>query len=116
MSSHVIRLRAPWQRVQIGEGQLWRRRFGQPTGLDAADRLVLVVEGLAAAAEVSLNGRLLGNAGPAAGWRQFDVTGLLVARNELTLRTSEVIEPRGEGGPPCGVWLRIDSADRSAEA
>ncbi|MDD4266961.1 MAG: hypothetical protein PHO07_06185 [Pirellulales bacterium] len=115
MSPHVIRLRAPWQRAQHGEGQLWRRRFGRPTGLAAADRVTLVVEGLAAAAEVSLNGRRLGTAGPAAVLREFDVTGLLLARNELTLRTSAVIEPGGTGRPPCGVWLQIDAADRSAE-
>lgn len=114
MSSHIIRLRAPWKVDRVGRERLWRRRFGEPTGIGGDDRLALVVEGLTADAEVAINGRVLGNVGPAAGLGEFDVTGLLLMRNELTLRTSKIIEPCDESGPPCRVSLRIDSADPPA--
>lgn len=114
MPSHRIRLRAPWQCRRAGQQQVWTRRFGRPTGLDSGDRLTLVVDGLAAEVEVALNGIPLIGAKCLAGRREFDLAGLLLARNELTLRTSEAVEPCEENGPPCEISLRIDSADPPA--
>jgi hypothetical protein len=61
----------------------FRRRFGYPGRLDAHERVWLTLAGVDAAADVRLNEQFLGRvAGQPA---EFEVTGLLAARNELVM-------------------------------
>lgn len=94
--SHRIRLQAAWS-VTAG-GRVWTRSFGRPTGIDAADRIWLVIE-RPAAGRALLNGvEVAPLDGRAAAWRH-DVTGSLQNRNELRL---EVETP----------WPETSDADR----
>lgn len=70
--THRINLQAGWKQV----GDRWVRSFGRPTGVEGA-RLVLVGDGTG-----TLNGEPV--ALPA------DVTGRLLARNELVLAVPSV--------------------------
>lgn len=88
---HTIRLRPPWQ-TEVGEcGECrFRRRFGRPTGIQAGDRVDLVVRwtGPHSSAEVAAILIQL-NEDPAGPWQfddgilRLDVTGRLGPRNEL---------------------------------
>ena len=102
MALHRIRLRKPWGSEVIAGAICWRRRFGRPTGLGAADRLWIVVENLPQAGSVELNGVLLGALGARAACGRFEVTGRLDARNELLLRlqTSGDAHQPSSGSPP----------------
>lgn len=108
---HAIRLRGPWELYLPGKAEpqrmempaTWQtllafagdtplpsparllRRFGQPTGITASDRLDLVIESSAAACQVELNGQPLGSISPSHQTSCFDVTALLSPRNELTI-------------------------------
>jgi hypothetical protein len=73
----------------------FRRRFGYPGRLDPTDRVWLTFAGLEGSAEIRLNGRFLGHVAAPAGTFEFDVTGLLQARNELMV---EVDAPSDSGG------------------
>jgi hypothetical protein len=111
MALHRIRLRKPWDAEVIAEAVCWRRRFGRPTGLGAADRLWIVVENLPLAGSIELNGALLGAIGGAAASGRFEVTGRLDARNELLLRLQI---PGGaslpsSGNPPGEISIEIQS-------
>jgi hypothetical protein len=72
----------------------FRRRFGYPGRIDSYERVWLTFAGVGGAAEVRLNGQLLGrHDGP---WPfELEVTPLLQARNELTV---EVDALAGDGG------------------
>jgi hypothetical protein len=83
-SVHRIRLRDPWQRELLGDHVLWRRHFGKPRGLTAAEQVWLVLEGFPADVRVVLNGRQLSFSGDS----QFDVTYLLGDRNQVELQIS----------------------------
>ena len=75
----------------------YRRRFGRPTGLDAADRVDLVIDRVDAFGCAALNGQELGEI--AAGghvWR-CDITARLRPRNELVV---EVELPQLAAGSP----------------
>jgi hypothetical protein len=77
----------------------FRRRFGLPRQIDPHEHLWLTFAGVDGAADVWLNGRLLGrHAGSEA--FEFEVTGLLQARNEL------VVEVEAPGGPG-GLWGEV---------
>jgi beta-galactosidase/beta-glucuronidase len=63
----------------------YRRRFGRPTGLDAADRVELVIDCVGAFGCVALNGQELGEiAAGGSPWR-CDITARLQPRNELAI-------------------------------
>ncbi len=81
----------------------YRRRFGRPTGLDAADRVELVIARVDAFGCAALNGQELGEiaaGGPP--WR-CDITARLQPRNELVIevalppRTASSVSPARPG-------------------
>jgi hypothetical protein len=111
MATHRIRLRKPWASQRTAAAVCWRRRFGRPTGLGAADRLWIVVENLPEAASVELNGVLLGALGGGTACGRFEVTGRLDARNELLLRlqTPGDAGPPSSGNPPGDISIEIQS-------
>lgn len=101
---HSIRLRGPWivarnnqsitidfpaswhavyERLGPGEVQL-SRRFGQPTGVETGDSLVLVVESTAFVHSAELNGDRLGEV-RLGEVNRFDVNSQLAPRNEFKL-------------------------------
>jgi len=85
---HAINLTAAWEKSGTdATGNVWLRRFGRPTGLDAGDAVCLVIES-PDSGEVSLNGRPLPplRAGQAR-W-SHDITTLLAERNELIVATA----------------------------
>lgn len=72
----------------------FRRRFGCPRQIDPHERLWLTFAGAEGTADVWLNGQFLGrHEGPEA--FEFEMTGLVQARNELTV---EVEAPTDHGG------------------
>jgi hypothetical protein len=82
------------------------RRFAQPTGLDASSRIWLVIEEVDWQAVVALNGQSLGevrfSGAPAEADvvpcpARFDITTLLLPRNELTI---DVLLPEVAAGAP----------------
>lgn len=68
----------------------FRRRFHRPNNLESHERVEIVLEGVAAAGEVSLNGRLLGPIDMHTRSFRRDVTGLLEANSELTVELEVV--------------------------
>jgi beta-galactosidase/beta-glucuronidase len=131
---HRIRLRGPWDfeimsggsgepplaksgRVQmptdwclaLGAGFLgrvrFRRFFNCPTGLEPHEAVWLIVEGIEARVEISLNGQPLGTADDTARPMSFDVTQQLAARNELWLEVECGASP--SSGPIGEVRLEI---------
>lgn len=107
---HSIRLRGPWELSLPGSDQPLRvdmpatwesllaltepaaplpsparlvRRFGKPTGLEAHDRLHLVIDGASADLQVELNGQPLGRIPTSQDSCSFEITALLNSRNEL---------------------------------
>jgi hypothetical protein len=99
----------------------YRRRFNRPTGLDAHERVWLVVEGADPRAGVRVNDDDLGDIQGYALVGEFDVTGLLKATNELTLEVEltdaevnglAILRPGREhkpGGPIGEVRLEVRS-------
>jgi hypothetical protein len=82
---HIIRLRGPWQIEAEGQGGLvCTRRFHQPTGLDSASRVRLIIENAAGLAEISLNGHPLGTAAPASR-ASFEITVNLQPMNVIAV-------------------------------
>jgi hypothetical protein len=73
------------------------RRFGYPGRIDDYERVWLTFAGVEGMAQVSLNGRGLS---PLNGPGEFDVTGLLRARNELVVEV-EAATDRG------GLWGEV---------
>ena len=83
-AAHTIRLGPPWQVAAADGGTRHGRKFGRPRTLDAAERLWLVCEHLPGAAEVRVNGTVLG-APAAPGPFAADITPHLLPRNEVTV-------------------------------
>ncbi len=111
MALHRIRLRKPWgSEVTVG-AICWRRRFGRPSGLGAADRLWIVVENLPQAGSIALNGVLLGALSGGTACGRFEVTGRLDAPNELLLRlqTPGDAQRPSFGSPPGEISIEIQS-------
>lgn len=86
-SRHAIHLGAAWEAPgpHADGGTVWRRRFGRPTGLEPADRLLLVVVDGGVDARIVVNGVWLPPLPAGAGRWEEDVTPLLRDRNELEL-------------------------------
>lgn len=123
MYPHRIRLRGPWDcepltrtdsaqplppRCRMAMPCRWgqilgdfagrvrfRRHFGFPGRLDPHEHVWLTFAGVEGHAEVSLNGQALGSGAGAEGPFEFEITGLLQVRNELTV---EVSAAGGAGG------------------
>lgn len=109
MYPHRIRLRGPWESEPLTAPDCatprvrWRRRFGQPTRIDAHERVWLTVAGLSASAAVWLNGRLLRPAASVTDSCEFEITSLLAVRNEVVLE----LDGRPGGTPPSDVALEV---------
>lgn len=73
----------------------FRRRFGYPGTIDSNERVWLTCAGLTGTAEVSLNGKALGQHGQADGAFEHEITQVLRPRNELIV---EVAAPDDRGG------------------
>lgn len=98
---HQINLSTAWQ-PPSGAAGAWVRRFGRPAGLEAGDRVWLVVTG-AGAAHLELNRVPLDVVDTGNSCARHDITPLLGERNELVLMPSgEPAEPGGDrpAGPP----------------
>jgi hypothetical protein len=120
MYPHRIRLRGPWEcepltgeplpppcRVTMpcrwresGLGEYagrvrCRRRFGLPRQIDPHERIWLTFAGIADIADLSLNRQLLGQAVRGPYPLEYEITALLLPRNELIV---EVAAPDGDGG------------------
>jgi hypothetical protein len=96
---HRIRLGSPWEVAFEGERTRHKRNFGRPRTLDSGDRVWLVCERIPGAADVTVNGELIGTT-PTAGPFVADVTARLLARNVVIV---SVIS----GEPLAGVALEI---------
>ncbi len=111
MARHRIGLSRAWH-VREADGDAppnWSRSFGRPTGLEGADRVLLVVEGADVAANLTLNGIRLGRPSGFQTRAEFDVTSLLLPRNELLL------SPDGDRSPPDGEGCEASAtADRQS--
>src|SRR5438552_19066332 len=92
--THRIRLGPPWQLASEGRRTSHARNFGRPRALDAAERLWLVCERVPGAAEVSVNGAVVGRL-PGAGPFAADITELLHPRNAVTFAVASH-DPLGE--------------------
>jgi hypothetical protein len=134
MYPHRIRLRGPWEcepltepapapvRMTLpcrwGAGGLagyagrvrFQRRFGRPGRIDAHERVWLTFAGVEGAAEVTLNGRFLGQHTGSDAF-EFEVTALLGVRNELSVEVEAADDTGGLWGEValevrCSAWLR----------
>ena len=83
--AHSIRLGNAWEAEpgDAGHASAWVRRFGRPTGIDAADAVWLVIDA-PADGTVTLNGAAL-PAIPSGATYRANVTALLRDRNLLVL-------------------------------
>jgi len=133
---HRIRLLGPWQvsAIESLEPQVplprparmtipcsWRgggwpgfrgralhaRHFGRPTGLDANERVRLVIEPLAATGTARLNGQPLGAISAGVTF-EIDVTAQLTARNLLEI---ELAADEDSGGVTNEVRIEIHSSN-----
>lgn len=100
MTRHAIHLGTAWESPSASGGSRWVRRFGRPTGVEAADRLLLVCEGVgfpAVWSTATLNDRLLEwrAAGPQT--LESDVTELLAERNLLAVAKVNSDAESGKG-------------------
>jgi len=98
VARHRIGLSKAWQ-VREADGDAppsWSRSFGRPTGLEGADRVLLVVEGADVDAELTLNGIRLGRPSGSQLRSEFDVTSLLRPRNELLLVPGVAPSPQAD--------------------
>jgi hypothetical protein len=111
MALHRIRLRKPWALEKIAGTICWRRRFGRPIGLAAADRLWIVVENLPQTGSIELNGAPLGALGGGTACERFEITSRLNLRNELLLRlqTPRDSQPPASSDSPGEISIEIQS-------
>jgi hypothetical protein len=104
---HSIHLGTAWEPPAPAEADgrvLWTRRFGRPGGLEAGDRVLLVVTQPACAAEMVFNAVQLPPLSAGAGRWEQDITPLLRVRNELlVLVDSSVGGDMGHGQPRRGL-------------
>jgi hypothetical protein len=84
--SHQIRLRGFWSVTANAEGGYRHiRRFGRPRTLDPDERVWLTGEQLAGAAQIILNGQMVGRVLDTGRTFAFDITRTLRPRNELMI-------------------------------
>ena len=84
---HTIRLRGPWEVAPLADSPGTTRcirRFHKPTGLDAGERVWLVIEELPGQARVSLNAAPIAEVDRNS-TRRLDITPLLRPHNELAI-------------------------------
>jgi hypothetical protein len=98
VNHHAIHLGAAWEPPAANAGA-WARRFGQPSGVEPGDRVLLVCERPHEAASarprlaLSLNGIALLPIDPAASRWEHEITPLLRERNELAVQAEPAAAP-----------------------
>ncbi len=102
MPNHAIHLGAAWEPPTVAM-PAWVRRFGRPTGVEKADRLVLVCEAAESPGvwrNATLNDHALAwrDAGPGA--MECDVTGVIADRNLLVVAKVAPEVARGVASGP----------------
>ncbi len=86
LMSHTIRLRGFWTATPADGGRTRHARaFGRPGTLGPAERVWLVGPALPGAGGVFVNGTPVGTVPGAGGAWAFDVTALLLPRNEVAV-------------------------------
>lgn len=83
----------------------FRRRFGCPTNLEPHERVFLVFDGIGGEAQVTLNDRPLGAIAAEKDTAEFEVTGLLNWRNQMTVDID--FDPARSPGRPGGLWAAV---------
>lgn len=107
--AHSIRLGNAWEAEpgDAGHASAWVRRFGRPTGIDAADAVWLVIDA-PADGTVTLNGAAL-PAIPSGATYRANVTALLRDRNLLVLVPRQAVAatdpPPARGPLPAALGL-----------
>ena len=102
MSRHAIHLGTAWE-PPTAATRAWVRRFGRPSGVEKADRLVLVCEAAESPGvwrNATLNDHALAwrDAGPGA--MECDVTGVIADRNLLVVAEVAPEVARGVASGP----------------
>ncbi|MDB5387831.1 MAG: glycoside hydrolase family 2 sugar binding protein [Planctomycetaceae bacterium] len=78
----------------------FRRPFNRPTNLSPSEQVNLVLEGVGGAAEVRLNGQLLGCVADSEGSSRFEITPHLRPHNDLRISISRTLATPD----PAGLW------------
>ena len=87
MPKHAIHLGAAWEPPTVAT-RAWIRRFGRPSGVEKADRLVLVCEAADSPGlwqNATLNDHSLDWCDSGPGTMECDVTGMIADRNLLVV-------------------------------
>jgi hypothetical protein len=92
LTTHKIRLGPPWEVTRDATHTRHARNFGRPRTLEPGERVWLVCDSLPGAAEVTVNGVVVGL--PAAGAFAADITDHLRPRNVVVFAVA--------GGDPLG--------------
>jgi beta-galactosidase/beta-glucuronidase len=116
--SRRVTLPANWQTIFDGSScgcAEFRRRFNQPTNLEAHEHVWIVFQGVRGAGWVSLNGQRLGGIEFGDETAEFEITPHLAQHNELVVQlTFDVGSPLDQPG---GLWgpvaLEIRSEDQN---
>jgi beta-galactosidase/beta-glucuronidase len=112
---HRVHMPATWQSL-FGDAPgraRFRRRFNQPTNLDADERVDIVFDGVSGAAEISLNGHSLGTVAGAAFSARFETTALLESANVLLVELA--FTPADHPEQPGGLWAPVALEIRSGQ-
>ena len=107
--THTIRLRDPWDASPQAEGTIrFTRHFNRPTGLEAGERVWLVIEGASVPLTVTLNGHPVGQASrlpPPVDAARYEITPLLKPRNKVEI---ELQSASATDGQPCLGEVRLE--------
>lgn len=140
MTAHRMHLKGPWEvrrldreeasrrvvmptdwRALFGDQSTraeFRRKFNQPTNLEAHEHVWIVLEGIRGDATVRLNGHLLGTISHETTQAGFEITSFLRLHNELVVELSFAPDQHPEqlGGlfGPVVLEIRFDDATSAA--
>lgn len=113
MPRHAIHLGTAWNPPDHGS-PAWRRWFGRPAGIEPGNRLLLVCTGVRASdpwRHTALNGMPLVWRATGEATLECDVTGMLIARNELVVSGGDtsalVATPIGARADLPEAWGRL---------
>lgn len=110
---HVIRLRGPWECEAVAGApqpmNVWKRRFGRPTGLESGVQLWLCLRSAHPIHQMNLNQAELDCRTDGVAPHRIDITARIHERNllEVSLHAND---NQGDTGTPFEVWLEIASA------